>query len=282
MSQFLGFDPNTVSYDAARVVLVPVPYEASVSYGTGTAAGPAAIIDASMQVEFYDTLYQKEYPHMGIFTREPIHPDSSYQQMACELNQCVASILKDRKFPLVLGGEHAISVPAVDAFADRYPSPIVIHFDAHADLRNEYQGNPWSHACAIRHIRKRTQHTVSIGIRSMSSEEADLARTENICLLMPEKRSFWADVEQTIQRLSGPAWLTFDVDCFDPMVIPATGTPEPGGLLWPDIMQIIHWLSESSVQILGADVVELAPIPGIHAPDFIIAKLIHRMILAFC
>ncbi len=277
---FLGLPADRLSYDAGRVVIVPVPFEASVSFGKGTAAGPQAILDASTQVELYDAVLSRIYPEDGIYTLPAIETDR-YDVLDERLWEQTRQILNDHKFPIILGGEHSISVPAVRAFRDLFPGALVIHVDAHADLRDSYQDRTWSHACAMRRIRELGLQSISIGIRSMSEEESALIRDENIVHTTPEHPDFWNHLETAFGCASGPAWLTFDVDGFDPSVIPSTGTPEPGGLTWMDVMRILTMMRDSRIELKGADFVELAPIPGIHHPEFTIARLIHRFILMF-
>ncbi len=277
---FLGLPEDRLSYSACRVAIVPVPFEASVSFGKGTAAGPQAILDASTQVELFDAILSKSYPEDGIFTLPAIETDR-YDVLDQRLYDLTRRILDDRKFPIILGGEHSISVSAARAFRDLYPNTLVIHVDAHADLRDSYQDRTWSHACAMHRIRDLGLQSISIGIRSMSEDEAVLIREQNIFHTTPEHPDFWNRLETAFGCASGPAWMTFDVDGFDPSVIPSTGTPEPGGLTWMDVMRIFGMMRDSRIDLKGADFVELAPIPGIHHPEFTIARLIHRFILMF-
>jgi len=157
----------------------------------------------------------------------------------------------------------------------------VVHFDAHADLRNRYQGISWSHACTLRRIRELNLETISLGIRSMSHKGARLVESESIRQIMPESLTFLQEAHREIERLSGPAWITFDVDSLDPSIMPATGTPEPGGLSWQQTMHLFQLLRDSKIQICGADIVELAPIKNLCFPDFLAVKLTHRLLLAF-
>lgn len=277
---FLGLPEDRLSYSACRVAVVPVPFEASVSFGKGTAAGPQAILEASTQVELFDAILSKSYPENAIFTLPAIETDR-YDVLDERLYSLTRRILDDRKFPIILGGEHSISVSAARAFRDLYPNALVIHFDAHADLRDSYQDRTWSHACALHRIRDLGLQSISIGIRSMSEDESVLIREQNIFHTTPEHPDFWNRLETAFSSASGPAWMTFDVDGFDPSVIPSTGTPEPGGLTWLDVMRVFRMMRDSRIDLKGADFVELAPIPGIHHPEFTIARLIHRFILMF-
>ena len=280
-NQFLGYPPEAVDYLKARAVVIPVPFEASVSYGEGTALGPSAILAASAQVELFDSLLQRSLPDFSVFTETAVNCDHGYDCMASELQARVTRVLEAGKMPVVLGGEHSLSVSAVAAFAGLYPGGTVIHVDAHADLRDSYEGKKWSHACAMRRIREFGLQTVSIGIRSMSEEEYHLIQKEGITVISSEIPDFLREVKVAISRLQGPAWLTFDVDGLDPQILPSTGTPEPGGLSWRETMNLLQIIQDSVLEMKGFDVVELAPIPQMHHADFTIAKLIHRMIMAF-
>jgi agmatinase len=279
MEQFLGISDNRLNASNARVVIIPVPFENSVSYGEGTADGPEAIIEASSQVELYDTLCECQLPETAVYTHDEIGRTVHYEGMAGEVLSLVGKILNADQFPLVLGGEHSIAVPAVQSFARKFPGGTVVHFDAHADLREQYQDNPNSHACALRRIRETNVRTISAGIRSMSQPEREFASREKILLISPETPSFWPELESALADVSGPAWLTFDVDGMDPSVMPATGTPEPGGLTWTETMRFFSLLATSNLVFKGADVVEFSPIRDFHYPQFTVAKLIHRLML---
>jgi agmatinase len=281
IQQFLGYPPELINQSKAQTIIIPVPFENSVSYGRGAINGPHAILDASRQVEFYDCFLGKEYPMGGVFTQEEMPRHLSYDEIAVELSRRVGNVLDIGKFPLILGGEHSIAVPAVSAFAKKHPGGVLIHFDAHADLRESYQNNPNSHACALRRMRDLGLRSISAGIRSISPEESIYIRQESVEIFNPENDSFWDDLQSAISRLSGPAWLTFDVDGMDPSIMPATGTPEPGGLNWRETMRFLLILAKSNLQIKGVDIVEFAPIPQLHHADFTAAKLTYRMIMLF-
>ena len=281
MTIFLGLAPEEYSYESARVIVVPVPFEASVSYGSGTAGGPQAILEASCQVEFLDALIDRDYTGFGIYTLEPMVRTGDYRIMADHVHKTIRRIILDAKFPVLLGGEHSVSIPALEAFHSLHPDCNVIHIDAHADLRDQYQGNPVSHACVCRRIHEMGIKVLSIGIRSFCSEERLYAQKHSIPLLHPESNEFWDRLDTCLKKISGPAWLTFDVDGLDPAIMPATGTPEPGGLLWGDVTRILLAVKNSNMRILGCDIVELAPVPGLHHADFTAAKLAYRIMLVF-
>lgn len=281
MIQFLGLPAGEYTFQTAHVIVIPVPFEASVSYGTGTAQGPSAILNASCQIEFWDEWIKSDYTSFGIYTVDAMPDGSTVDRMSEFVFQTVVQCLQHQKFPVVLGGEHTIAVPAVAAFASVYPGGTVIHFDAHADLRDEYQDNRNSHACALRRIRETGVRTLSIGIRSCSKEESDYARQESILLLHPESPSFQNELTANISQISGPIWITFDIDGLDPALMPATGTPEPGGLSWKQVMDIFLLIKNANRYVIGCDIVELAPVKQLHHADFTAAKLAYRMMLLY-
>ncbi len=278
MLTFLDLENPDIHDSSVRTVILPVPFESSVCYGQGTSDGPLSILEASGQVELFDTLFQTRLPDNFIYTHSVIGRTKDYSLMARELRPVVANMLEIGKFPVIIGGEHSIAVPAIQAFSEKYPGATVIHFDAHADLRDTYQDNRNSHACTLRRIRELGLKTLSVGIRSMSLPEYTLSQTDGISLLSPESPDFWTDWEKALSRLSGPAWLTFDVDGMDPGIMPSTGTPEPGGFTWKQTMRILSDLSQSSLAFKGMDFVEFSPVENMHSPQFTAAKLLHRMI----
>lgn len=279
MNQFLISQPPRDGYAGARIIVLPVPFEASVTYGEGTADGPAAILKASQQVETFDLYFKKELPETAIFTLPAVRSTRHYEEMAEMVRSRVLEILTDRKHPVILGGEHSVAIPAIEAFHTIHPNGCVIHFDAHADLRDHYRQNAWSHACTLRRIRDLGIQTLSVGIRSVCREEWDLILKNNIPFASPEQPDFWETLNRHLTSFTGPAWLTFDVDGLDPSVIPATGTPEPGGLTWQEVMRFLDLLAASRIRVIGADIVELAPAPGLHLADFTTAKLAHRIMI---
>jgi agmatinase len=246
---FGGIYPECSLRDA-KFVVIPVPYDLTSTYQSGSRRGPAAIIEASTNMELYDEV-------VNIVRRR------------------ISRIAKLDKIPVMLGGEHSVTLGAVQAMIEKYPELTVLQFDAHADLRDTYQGSPYNHACVARRISEICP-LVQVGIRSMSKEEGDFLPQSKVksysADFVLEKKN-WA--ETVCKDLRGDVFITIDLDVFDPSIMPATGTPEPGGLYWKDILQLLKLVS-ASCNIRGFDVVELAPLPGIVAPDFIAAKLIYR------
>ncbi|MBL6784753.1 MAG: agmatinase [Rickettsiales bacterium] len=285
---FLGLDvSDSVSYQDAKAVIIPFGLEKSVSYFGGTRNGPRAIIRASHEVELFDEEFWIE-PHkeIGIVTfKEPkIHKNLS--KSLEQLNDIVEKVVDDNKFPLVLGGEHSISAGSIRPFVKKYKDLAILHFDAHADLRDGYEGEYYSHASALRRcLDDKAQKSennidlVSIGIRNISSEEIPfLERNQHrINMFFAKDKKNW-DIEKIVSILRNrPVYLTFDVDGFDSSLMPATGTPEPGGLFWDDVIEIISKVSKNS-NIVGADVNELSPRKGMHSCDFLAAKLVYKIL----
>jgi agmatinase len=276
MTHFGGIYPACSLRDATFVV-VPVPYDLTSTYQPGSRRGPAAILEASSNMELYDEELNKETYLAGIHTAAPLEADArGPKQMIGAVSDRISKIAAKDKIPVLLGGEHSISLGAVYALKKKYPKLSVLQLDAHADLRDSYQQSPYSHACVARRISEICP-LVQAGIRSLSAEEAVFLRQGAV-------KSFSADfiaehqdgVKRVCGQLRGDVYITIDLDVFDPAVMPSTGTPEPGGLLWRDVLNLLKEVSRSCA-IRGFDVVELAPLPGVVAPDFMAAKLIYRL-----
>ena len=272
---FGGIYPAHSLRDALFVV-VPVPYDLTSTYQPGSRRGPAAIIEASSNMELYDEELKKETYLAGIHTTLPVTVDArGPKNMINVVRKKISKIVAANKIPVMLGGEHSITFGAVQALKEKYPKLSVLQLDAHADLRESYQGSAYSHASVARRISEICPLT-QVGIRSMSKEEADFLPASKV-------KSYSADFvlenknwcEKICKDLKGDVFVTIDLDVFDPSIMPSTGTPEPGGLYWRDILRQLKSVSRSC-KIRGFDVVELAPIPGIVAPDFMAAKLIYR------
>ncbi len=272
---FGGIYPECSLRDALFIV-VPVPYDLTSTYQPGSRRGPAAIIEASTNMELYDEELKKETYLAGIHTTSPLAIDArGPKNMINILRKKVAKIVALNKIPVILGGEHSISLGAVQAVKEKYPRLKILQLDAHADLRESYQRSPYSHACVARRIAEICP-LIQVGIRSMSNEEAEYLSQSNV-------KSYSADFvlenkdscDLICKDLQGDIYVSIDLDVFDPSIMPSTGTPEPGGLYWSNVLRLLKLVS-SSCKIRGFDAVELAPLPGIIAPDFMAAKLIYR------
>ena len=261
----------------AHFVVVPVPYDLTSTYQPGSRRGPAAIIEASTNMELYDEELKKDTYLAGIHTMSPVEVDArGPKYMVSAVRKKIDRLVHADKIPVMLGGEHSISLGAVQAVAAKYPELTVLQFDAHADLRDSYQGTPYNHACVARQIVDCCS-LVQVGIRSMSREEAEYlpkSRVKSYSADYVFENKNWA---QTVcKNLRGDVYVSIDLDVFDPSIMPATGTPEPGGLYWRDVLSLLR-LVAGKCNIRGFDVVELAPLPGMVAPDFMAAKLIYRL-----
>lgn len=282
-STFLGV-PNA---EAAHVYILPAPYEQTVSYEGGTARGPEAIMAASAQVELYDRAFGCEpCAHYGLYTLKPFETQAgSAKVFSHDLADHISSLVKTDRLLVGLGGEHTITVGLMRGTARALDSPLtLVQIDAHCDLRDAYEGNPYSHACIARRlIEDGAGRVVQIGIRSMCTEEADFINANRDRVSVFYADDIHADpaggwLQSLSDQLAGQAvYLSIDVDGLDPGVIPATGTPEPGGLTWHQAVSVIATVCRSA-QVVGLDVVELAPRQGMHAADFAAAKLTYHMI----
>lgn len=275
---FLGPGTN-VEYRRARAVVLPVPLETSVSYGAGTSRGPAAILEASTQVEVWDEELGCEPRECGLWTAPALELPAVLEQAVETIRRRVGELMDDGKWVVMLGGEHSVTPAAVAAAAERHTGLHVVQLDAHADLREHYEGERLGHACAMARCLPHAAVT-AVGIRSYGPEEAERIRSgiPGYRLLHGRELSDAAAVARLIEGLSGaPVYLTIDVDFFDPSLVPSTGTPEPGGGQWWPTLELLGKVFEQS-EVVGADVVELAPMAGLHHPDFMVARLVHKLI----
>ncbi|MBI5399470.1 agmatinase [Candidatus Saganbacteria bacterium] len=267
MPDFLDILPQYKDYKAAKFIVVPVPHEATTTYGQGTKRGPEAILHASQHLEEFDQeLNFETYKKMPVHTTAP-----------CSLNQLSAvidKILNANKIAAVLGGEHSITPPVVRAYGKKYSQLSVLQLDAHADLRDTFKGSLNNHACVMRRVLE-VCPAVQVGVRSLSAEEWDYAQKSG-----QDRRIHWADrlsvTTQIVEALSSDVYITIDVDVLDPAVVPAVGTPEPGGLFWPQVLTILRNVCAAK-NVVGFDVVELSPRRDDIASDFTVAKMVYKL-----
>lgn len=277
---FLGLPPELTGYRQAAAVVWPIPMERTTSYVSGTARGPRAIVDASRFAETYDEELGAEPSRRGIHTLPEMDTrHGSVEDLLANLKRVAGSLLDDGKFFVALGGEHSLTPPLVAASAERFPGLSVLQVDAHSDLRDQYEGSRHSHACAMRRVVEMCP-AVQVGIRSMSPEEAaDVGRLPTRIFpahkLHARPAAEW--IAEVLAALSDTVYLTFDIDGLDPALVPATGTPEPGGLGWYETLALLRALFEQK-RVVAADLVELLPQPGQHASDFLCARLVYKMI----
>ena len=264
-----------------KVVVVPFGLEKSVSYGGGTKNGPKEIIKASHQVELFDEDLDKEpYKHIGIKTLKPFPIKKKLNEAINQLAKINEKIISRNKFPLILGGEHSITPGSIKPFTKKYSELTVLHFDAHADLREEYNGEKFSHACAIKRcLDFKNVQVVSLGIRNLSAPEMKFynKNKKRVKIFWAKDKHKWNLKKIINMILNKNVYITFDVDCFDLSIMPATGTPEPGGLLWEDVIPIIKAVCKNS-NIVGVDINELAPIKNFDSYNFLIAKLAYKIL----
>lgn len=275
--KFLDIPEKYSDYKTARAVVISVPYEATVSYGCGTKFGPKAIIEASGHVELYDEELGCEPFKMGIATLDELPLDGrKTSEIATVIGPTIAKVIADGKLPVILGGEHSITPAVMGAVKSAHGELTIVQFDAHADLREEYEGDRMSHACAMARAREFCD-VVHVGIRNISAEEAELAKREEIKIFyahrIRENGEWMKEVVEAVQTKK--VYITFDVDAFDASVMPATGTPEPGGLFWHQVTELLK-LVIAQKSVVGFDFVELAPIKGFHSYDFTVAKLVYK------
>ena len=276
---FLGTDnKNNIK---EKVVVVPFGLEKTVSYGGGTNRGPKEIIKASYQVELFDEDLNKEpYKNIGIKTLQPFPIKKNIIDALKQIENINKILLDKNKFPLVLGGEHSLTPGAIKPFIRKFKKICLLHFDAHADLRNSYNGNKFSHASAIRScLDNPGVSLISFGIRNISSNEIHFLKKnkKRIKIFWAKDKKKWNLGEFKKMIKNKKVYLTFDVDGLDASLMPATGTPEPGGLFWDETINIIKIAAQSS-NIVGADVNELSPIKGFDSYNFLAAKLVYKII----
>jgi len=271
---FCGLPNRSSDYARSSVVILPVPFDKTSTWMKGADKGPAAIIEASRYLEFYDIETDSEVLKKGVFTARPIRSASS-SELIKKTSSMVSQYLKDGKLVVTLGGEHSVSIGVIKSYAEHYKNLSILHLDAHADSRDSYEGSPYNHACVIARAKESLRNIVSVGIRSMDASERPG---------IDERRTFFAHrihnsdewVDDVVRLLSGSVYVTIDLDVFDPGIMPATGTPEPGGLNWYQVIKLLYSVARSK-RIVGFDVVELCP-SLFKAPDFLAAKLIYTLL----
>ncbi|KPK44938.1 MAG: agmatinase [Phycisphaerae bacterium SG8_4] len=263
------------SAENARIVIIPVAYDGTSTWMKGADKGPDAIIEASANMELYDIETDSEVYRQGIFTEETIGGEITTREMVDAVHDVVQYYLEQERFTVVIGGEHSVSVGAIKALAARYEKLTVLQLDAHADLREEYNGSKYNHACVMARA-KEFCPIVQVGVRSMSISEKESSDESRIFLAEDiHDNTDW--IKKVISRLSDDVYITIDLDALDPSIMPSTGTPEPGGLLWYDVLPLLKMVSEKR-NVVGFDVVELCPDGSNRAPDFLAAKLIYKLL----
>ena len=289
MNTFLDLPSNLSTYATARFVVIPFPLEATTSYGKGTRYGPAAVLKASSQVELWDEELWCDPSRAGIATLPMPKVKKRHEDALEQLAELTEHVYQDGKFPIVIGGEHSLTSGSLMGMlrAKQPTKPVTIfHFDAHADLRDEWEGSKNSHACALRRAFELSPllNLVQVGIRNISESEVQFWEEHNatgrIKTFFAKDRSRW-NINDMIAACKDMVYITFDIDVLDPSIMPSTGTPEPGGLLWDETLDIFRALTKER-SIVGADFNEFLPIANFPAPDFLGAKLIYKFISYIC
>jgi agmatinase len=283
---FLAIDEKFSNYKNSKIVIVQAPYEHTVSYGSGTRNAPQAILNASAYVEFYDDEFDRELCfEKGIATIPGMDfSDCFDEEMLSKIEATVSKLLDDEKFVVTVGGEHTISIAPIKSHFKKYPEMSILHFDAHSDLRDSYQNSKYSHASFMARVYSffSTNKITQVGIRALCIEESKFIKEKNINTFFASaiRRGVFGEnwQQKIVDTLSENVYITFDVDYFDPSIIPTTGTPEPDGFLYNETIEIFRKLRKSGRNIVGFDVVELAPVEGIEHPNLTTARFIYKLL----
>lgn len=270
-----GLEEEFTNYESARIVVLPVPYDGTSTWLKGADKGPAAILEASANMELYDIETDSEVYTKGIATLEPVTEDSSPEAMSDAVEMKVDALLNDKKFPVILGGEHSVSIGVFRAFAKHYENYSVLQLDAHSDMRDSYEGSDHNHACVM--ARAKEMATVAqVGIRSSCIEEKHNIDPDRIFYAheIKESSNWMYDVSE---KLNDNVYVTIDLDVLDPAYMPSTGTPEPDGMNYREVINFLKLINERH-NIIGLDVVELCPNDINKAPDFLASKLIYQIL----
>lgn len=272
---FGGIEEAYSNYETASILLQSIPYDGTSTWGKGADEGFDAFIDASENMELYDIETDSEVYKKGIHVLEPIQTSSSPEAVFEEVYQTTQKLLQTGKFLSFFGGEHSVSIGIIEAFQERYDDLTVLQLDAHADLREAYLGSPYNHACAM-HRASKTTNLIQVGIRSMDISEKAHMNYEQ-CYFAEDMYGQTDWMQASIDQMTDNVYLSIDLDAFDPSIMPATGTPEPGGLDWNTVLIYLKKVFESK-NVVGFDVVEFAPIEGLHAPGFLVSKLYYKLL----
>lgn len=274
MKTFAGIPQEYARQDQSKIVLIPVPFDQTTTWQKGTDYGPAAFLEAAENMELYDIETRLEVYKNGIFLTEPIEKDSSVD-MIHEVHSKVKNFINKKKFVTLFGGEHSISIGSIRAFNECFENLTVLQIDAHADLRKEYEGNPFSHACAM-YEANQTTNLVQVGIRSMDISERDEMDEDKVFFAHEmATNEYWMD--DVLEQLTDTVYITFDLDALDPSIMPSTGTPEPGGLFYYETLEFLRKVFENR-NVVGFDMVELCPNKIDKSSDFLAAKLYYKML----
>lgn len=272
---YAGIPQQYAALETSKIVLIPVPYDGTSTWQKGADKGPEAFLNASENMELYDIETETEVYKQGVYLADPITEKSSPEAVVSKVHKTVKEYILRNKFVTIFGGEHSISIGTIRAFNECFNDLTVLHIDAHADLRKEYDGSSCNHACAV-YEASQTTNLLQVGIRSMDAAETSV--------MDPEKTWFAHDMvndeywmDNVIEAMGENVFITFDLDAFDPSILPSTGTPEPGGLLWYETLDFLKQVFEEK-NVVGFDIVELCPRPEEKSSDFLAAKLYYKML----
>ena len=272
---YAGIPAAYSSLDTSKIVLIPVPYDGTSTWQKGADKGPEAFLKASENMELYDIETNSEVYKQGVYLAEAIEEKSSPEAVVAEVYKTVKAYILRNKFVTVFGGEHSISIGTIEAFNECFDDLTVLHIDAHADLRASYQGSACNHACALYQASQST-NLIQVGIRSMDAAETTVMDPDKTWFAHDMvNEEYWMD--NVIDALSQDVFITFDLDAFDPSIMPSTGTPEPGGLLWYETLDFLRRVFEQR-NVVGFDIVELCPREEDKSSDFLAAKLYYKML----
>lgn len=272
---YAGIPDKFAQLETAKVILIPVPYEGTTTWGKGTVNGPKAFLEASENMERYDIETDTEVYEQGIYLADAIAGHTSPEAMVNEVHKITKDYIKRNKFVTLVGGEHSISIGTIRAFNECFDDLTVLHIDAHADLRDSYAGSKYNHACAV-HEASQTTNLVQVGIRSMDAIEKTLIDADKTFFAHEMVADeYWMD--KVIEAMTDNVFITFDLDALDPSIMPSTGTPEPGGLFWYETLEFLKQVFEEK-NVVGFDLMELCPNPSAKSSDFVAAKLYYKML----
>lgn len=277
MRNFGDFEDQYTDYDKSQIAILPVPYDGTSTWIKGADRGPQALLEASFNMEFYDIETGTEVYRKGIATLPPVAEDSTPESMAEEVERRMDTLFDDGKFPVLIGGEHSVSIGAIRSAAKRYPGMSVLQLDAHTDMRDTYEGSPYNHACVMARAKEVAGNVVQVGIRStcMAEEGQNIVADNVFHAHVLKRRSDW--VRDVLGRLAPDVYVTIDLDVLDPAYMPSTGTPEPDGLAYRDVLDLLRAVAEEH-HVVGFDLVELCPNDVNKAPDFLAAKLLYQFL----
>ncbi|QXP61230.1 agmatinase [Olleya sp. HaHaR_3_96] len=272
---YAGIPEELAKLEKAKIVLIPVPYDGTSTWQKGADKGPEAFLDASENMELYDLETGTEVYNQGVYLADAVTENSSPEAMVDAVHRVTKKYIKKNKFVTIFGGEHSISIGTIRAFNEMFPSLTVLQLDAHADLRKEYEGTTCNHACAL-YEASQTTNLIQVGIRSMDAIETTV---------MDKEKTYFAHemalddtwVDSAIDQMTDNVFITIDLDAFDPSIMPSTGTPEPGGLLWYETLEFLKQVFEEK-NVVGFDIVELCPNKVDKSSDFLAAKLYYKML----